>query len=289
MLTLLLLGVAIYGIICLALFIFQPRLVFFPIKAIAATPAAVDLAYEELLLDTGAGTSLHGWYLPGREDAHTLLFLHGNAGNISHRLDSLRLFNSLGLNVMIFDYSGYGQSGGTASEQQTYADARIAWDYLTHTRGIVPGRIIVFGRSLGAGVATWLATQVTPAALILESAFTSVPAVAQKFYPIFPVRWLARIRYDNAARLPAVDCPVLIAHSRDDELIPISHGQELFGLAPEPKTFLPMVGGHNDGFFVSGPSYRAGILAFIERLDSPVAQSVTDSDGRQASLATPGG
>jgi len=289
MLTLLLLGATIYGILCLALFIFQPRLVFFPIKAMAATPAAMDLTYEELLLDTGTGTSLHGWYLPGRENAHTLLFLHGNAGNISHRLDSLRLFNSLGLNVLIFDYSGYGQSGGTASEQQTYADARVAWNYLTQTRAVPAGQIVIFGRSLGAGVATWLATQVTPAGLILESAFTSVPALARKFYPIFPVRWLARIRYDSTTRLPTVDCPVLIAHSRDDELIPISHGRELFGLAPEPKTFLPMIGGHNDGFFVSGPSYRAGILQFIEGLDSPMAQPVANSDGRQAFLAAPRG
>jgi len=287
MLNLLLLGTAIYAMACLALFIFQARLVYFPIKAIAATPAAFGLAYEELLLDTGAGTSLHGWYLPGREDAHTLLFLHGNAGNISHRLDSLALFNSLGLNVLIFDYSGYGQSGGTASEQQTYADARIAWDYLTHTRGVAPGRIIVFGRSLGAGVATWLATQETPAGLILESAFTSVPALAQKLYPIFPVRWLARIRYDNAARLPTVDCPVLIAHSRDDELIPISHGRELFALAREPKRFLDMVGGHNDGFMVSGPRYRAGIVGFIDGLDGPMAQPGADGDARQPSLARP--
>jgi len=218
-----------------------------------------------------------------------LLFLHGNAGNISHRLDSLRLFNSLGLNVLIFDYSGYGKSGGTASEQQTYADARVAWNYLTRTRGVAAGKIVIFGRSLGAGVATWLATQETPAGLILESAFTSVPALAQKFYPIFPVRWLARIRYDNAARLPTVDCPVLIAHSRDDELIPIGHGRELFGLAREPKTFLPMVGGHNDGFFVSGPSYRAGILQFIEGLDSPMAQPVANNDGLQAFLAAPRG
>lgn len=267
MLKLLLLGTAIYAMLCLALFIFQPRLVYFPMKAIAATPAAIGLAYDDLLLDTGAGTALHGWYLPGREDAHTLLFLHGNAGNISHRLDSLRLFNSLGLNILIFDYSGFGQSGGTAGEQQTYDDARIAWNYLTDTRGVAPGQIILFGRSLGGGVATWLATQETPGGLILESSFTSVPALAQKYYPMFPVRWLARIRYDNAARLPSVRCPVLIAHSRDDELVPVSHGRALFALARDPKSFLEMRGGHNNGFMVSGQSYRGGIARFIAGLD----------------------
>ena len=235
MLKLVLLGTAIYAMLCLAIFIFQPRLVYFPMKALAATPATIGLAYEDLRLDTGAGTTLHGWYLPGREDAHTLLFLHGNAGNISHRLDSLRIFNSLGLNILIFDYSGFGQSGGTPGEQQTYDDARIAWDYLTDTRGVAPGRIVIFGRSLGGGVATWLATQTTPAGLILESSFTSVPAIARKYYPMFPVRWLARIRYDNASRLPTVRCPVLIAHSRDDELIPISHGRELFALVHDDR------------------------------------------------------
>jgi pimeloyl-ACP methyl ester carboxylesterase len=289
MLKILLLGSAIYAMLCLAFFVFQPRFVYFPMKAIAATPAAIGLAYEDLLLDTGDGTSLHGWYLPGRADAHTLLFLHGNAGNISHRLDSLRLFNSLGLNILIFDYSGFGQSGGTAGEQQTYDDARVAWNYLTDTRGVAPEQIIVFGRSLGGGVATWLATQRTPAGLILESSFTSVPALAQKFYPVFPVRWLARIRYDNAARLPTVRCPVLIAHSRDDELVPISHGRELFALAKHPKRFLAMVGGHNNGFMVSGQSYRAGIAGFLAELDSPTAKPAGDSDTRQASPAPPGG
>jgi len=279
MLTLLLLGATIYGILCLALFIFQPRLVFFPIKAMAATPAAMDLTYEELLLDTGTGTSLHGWYLPGRENAHTLLFLHGNAGNISHRLDSLRLFNSLGLNVLIFDYSGYGQSGGTASEQQTYADARVAWNYLTQTRAVPAGQIVIFGRSLGAGVATWLATEETPGALVLESAFTSVPELARKYYPIFPVRWLARIRYDNASRLPTVRCPVLIVHSRDDEIVPFAHGEALYALAAEPKSFLEIRGDHNGGFMLSGQAYRSGLARFIAGLDA---------GGRlRASLASP--
>jgi fermentation-respiration switch protein FrsA (DUF1100 family) len=240
MLKLLLMGTAIYALLCLAIFAFQPRLVYFPVKALAATPRAIGLDYEDVMLASADGTRLHGWYLPGRADAHALLFLHGNAGNISHRLDSLRIFHELGLNVLIFDYSGYGQSGGTPGEQQSYADAQLAWQYLTGTRGLAPARIVIFGRSLGAGVATWLATRTAPAALILESAFTSVPDLARKYYPIFPVRLLARIQYDNASRLPTVDCPVLIVHSRDDELIPIDHGRALFELAREPKSFLEL-------------------------------------------------
>ncbi|TFH46774.1 MAG: alpha/beta hydrolase, partial [Lysobacterales bacterium] len=221
---------------------------------------------------------VHGWYLPGRADGRTLLFLQGNAGNISHRRDSLRMFNELGLSILIIDYSGFGQSGGTPSERQTYEDALLAWQHLTDSRGLAPERIVIFGRSLGAGVATWLATQVTPAGLVLESSFTSLPALASKYYPMFPVRWLARIHYDNAERLPTVACPVLVAHSRDDELVPIAHGRALFALARDPKYFLEMSGGHNVGFLLSGPAYRRGLLDFIVGLDAAV------SGNRQAPL-----
>lgn len=267
MLKLVLMGAAIYALLCLAIYVFQPRLVYFPMKAMAATPAAIGLRYEDVRLDTGNGTTVHGWYLPGREDARTLLFLHGNAGNISHRLDSLRIFNELGLSVLIIDYSGFGASGGKPGEQQTYEDAALAWRYLTGSRGIAPERIVVFGRSLGGGVAAWLAARESPGALILESTFTSVPELAKKYYPIFPVRWLARIRYDNASRLREVRCPVLIVHSRDDELVPIDHGRALFELAAEPKTFLEIRGSHNTGFMMSGQSYRRGLARFLDILD----------------------
>ena len=266
MLNLLLVGTAIYATLCLALFAFQSRLVYFPASELTASPHAIGLAYEDVHLESVGGTTVHGWYLPGADDAATLLFFHGNAGNISHRLDSLRLFNALGLNVLIIDYSGFGRSGGQPGEDATYDDARLAWRHLTESRGVAPERIILFGRSLGAGVATWLATQTSPAGLILESAFTSVPALASTHYPLFPVRWLARIRYDNAARLPLVNCPVLIAHSPDDELVPIAHGRALFALAREPKQFLEMRGGHNSGFLLTGPDYRQGFARFIAGL-----------------------
>jgi len=285
MLKLLLLGTAIYALLCLAIFAFQSRLVYFPVKALAATPRAIGLAYEDVILTHADGTALHGWYLPARDDAHSLLFLHGNAGNISHRLDSLRIFHELGLNVLIFDYSGYGQSGGAPGEQQSYADAQLAWQYLTGTRGLAPARIVIFGRSLGAGVATWLATRTAPAGLILESAFTSVPDLARKYYPIFPVRLLARIQYDNASRLPTVDCPVLIVHSRDDELIPIDHGRALFDLAREPKSFLELRGDHNAAFMLSGQHYRQGLADFVSRLDTsasaPAAVAVASPQPRR--------
>jgi fermentation-respiration switch protein FrsA (DUF1100 family) len=279
MLKLLLMGTAIYALLCLAIFVFQPRLVYFPVKALAATPRAFGLAYEDVRLSSADGTALHGWYLPGGDGARTLLFLHGNAGNISHRLDSLRIFHQLGLNVLIIDYSGYGQSAGTPGEKQSYADALLAWQYLTDTRGVAAERIVIFGRSLGAGVATWLATQTAPAGLILESSFTSVPALARKYYPIFPVRWLARIHYDSASRLPTVNCPVLVVHSRDDELIPFAHGRALFDLARDPKSFVELRGDHNAAFMLSGRHYREGLARFITRLDANTSVPAADAVG----------
>ena len=253
-------------------------------KPLAATPAAIGLSYEDVILETATGTEVHGWYLPGRDGGRTLLFLHGNAGNISHRLDSLRLFNDLGLNVLIIDYSGFGQSSGKPGEEQTYEDTSLAWAHLTGARGVAAERIVVFGRSLGGGVATWLASRERPGGLILESSFTSVPELARKYYPIFPVHGLARIRYDNASRLPEVRCPVLIAHSLDDELVPIDHGRALFELARNPKSFLEMRGSHNTGFLVTGRAYRMGLARFIAGLDSAGHSSPTSDTTTQASL-----
>ena len=267
MLKVFLMGAAIYGLLCLAVFLFQSRLVYFPVRALAATPAALGLRYEDVYLATDSGTRVHGWYLPGAEDGRTLLFLHGNAGNISHRLESLRIFNRLDLNVLIIDYSGYGESSGKPSEQQTYDDAMAAWRYLTDDLGVAPGRIVVFGRSLGGGVAAWLATREAPGALILESTFTSVPELARKYYPFLPVGWLARIRYDNGSRIATLRCPLLVAHSRDDTLVPIDHGRALFAAAPEPKAFLEFHGDHNAGFVLSGQIYTLGLARFIDGLD----------------------
>jgi pimeloyl-ACP methyl ester carboxylesterase len=266
-LKLVLFATAIYALLCLALYVFQARLIYFPMKALAASPAAIGLGYQDVNLEAPDGSNLHGWFVPGRDGARTLLFLHGNAGNISHRLDSLRLFSSLGLNIFIIDYRGFGRSGGSPGEQETYEDARVAWRHLTGTRGIDPSQVVVFGRSLGGGVATWLASEETPGGLILESSFGSVPELAAKFYPLFPVRWLARVRYDNRARLPKVRCPVLIAHSRDDEIVPFTQGRALFELAPEPKYFLEMRGSHNVGFLTTGRDYVAGLAAFLAVLD----------------------
>ena len=198
------------------------------------------------------------------------LFFHGNAGNISHRLDSLRIFHDLSYSTLIIDYRGYGQSTGRTTENSTYRDTEAAWQYLTATRGVLASDIVLFGRSLGAAVATKLATKQMPRALTLESTFTSVPDVAAKLYPYLPVRMLSRLRYDTHKALHDVTCPVLVVHSADDEIIPYRHGQALYAIANQPKALLTISGSHNEGFVESGRACTDGLVDFLAQ--HPVAR-----------------
>ncbi len=239
---------AAYGGLALLLYIFQSRLVFYPEvdREVSGTPALAGLQYEDIHLETSDAIDLHGWYIPAAQPRGTVLFLHGNAGNISHRLDSIEMFHRLGYSTLIFDYRGYGNSGGTPTEQGTYRDAEAAWRYLTGQRHAC--RIILYGESLGGAVAAWLAAREKPAALVIASGFTSVPDLGQQLYPYLPVRWLARIHYDTREYLRSATAPVLIAHSPEDDIIPFEHGRALFAAANPPKQFLELAGGHNDGF-----------------------------------------
>lgn len=249
----------------LMLYFFQSHLVFYPEtgREIIAAPSQIGLPYEDVRLTTDDGLSLHGWFIPAAEARGTVLFLHGNAGNISHRLDSLQMFHRLGYSTLIFDYRGYGNNDGAPSEQGTYRDAEAAWRYLTEQRRIPPCRIALFGESLGGAVASWLAARQKPAALVIASGFTSVPDLAQHFYPYLPVRWLAHLRYDTRENLRAVAAPVLIAHSPEDEIIPFEHGQALYAAANSPKRFLELGGGHNDGFIFMRESWVRELKDFL--------------------------
>jgi len=254
------------------LYLFQESYVFFPSRAVHATPAAVGLDYDDVRVETDDGVIIHGWFLPAAGARFTVLFLHGNAGNISHRLDSLRLFHRLGLNILIMDYRGYGRSEGRPSEQGTYEDAEAAWRYLVRTRGIPPEQVLVFGRSLGGGVATWLALKHPVRGLIIESTPTSVPDMGTEVYPFLPVRLLARLHYNTLRRIRDVNVPVLVIHSSEDEIVPVRHGRRIFAAAREPKAFLAIRGDHNGGFLMSGQDYVKGLRDFIEGLPPPSAR-----------------
>jgi hypothetical protein len=257
---------AAYGGLALVLYLFQERLVFYPEtgREIIATPGQAGLPYKDVRLTTSDGLGLHGWYVPAAQPRGTVLFLHGNAGNISHRIDSLQMFHRLGYSTLIFDYRGYGNSDGTPSEQGTYRDAEAAWRYLTEQRHIPACRIVLFGESLGGAIGAWLAARQKPAVLVIASGFTSVPDLARHFYPYLPVRWLARLSYDTEKNLQAVAAPVLIAHSPEDEIIPFEHGRTLFAAANPPKRFLELAGGHNDGFIFMRESWIKILEGFLD-------------------------
>jgi hypothetical protein len=257
----------VYGALILLLFFTQSRLLYYPdipSRQILFTPDQAGLSYETVEIVTEDGVKLHGWFLPAEKARGTLLFFHGNAGNISHRLDSLKIFHELNLEVLIFDYRGYGRSEGEPTEKGTYRDAEAAWRYLTEQRGIPARNILFFGRSLGAAIAARMASRKEAIGLILESAFTSVPDMAANLYPFLPARWLARFRYDTRAYLGSVSAPVLVVHSREDEIIPFENGRKLFTAAKGPKQFLELHGGHNEGFLVNLDTYQEGLDEFIQ-------------------------
>ncbi|MHB8810193.1 MAG: alpha/beta hydrolase [Desulfobulbaceae bacterium] len=256
----------LYVLLCIYLFCMQDRLLFYPnlpSREITATPTKIGLNFEPVTITTSDHVRIKGWFVPAPQAKGVLLFLHGNAGNISHRLDSLAIFHRLGLSTLIIDYRGYGESEGRISEQGTYLDAQAAWRYLTETRGVAPEEIIIFGRSLGGAVAAHLAARTSPAGLILESVFSSVPDMAAQLYPVFPVRLLARYQYDVKKAVRTITCPLLVIHSPDDEIIPFAQGVKVYEAAGAPKEFLEIRGSHNEGFMESGSMYQEGLERFI--------------------------
>lgn len=263
---------AAYAGLGLTLFALQSSMVYYPEigREMVATPRQAGLDYEDVKLVTADGVALHGWFVPSAQSRGTVLFLHGNAGNISHRLDSLLMFRRLGYSTLIIDYRGYGNSAGKPSEQGTYQDAEAAWRDLTETRQIPADTIVLFGESLGGAVAAWLAARHRPGALVIASGFTSVPDLAAKFYPFLPVRWLSRFEYDTRSYLRAVEAPVFIAHSPEDEIIPYRHGLALYDAAKPPKQFLELSGGHNEGFIFVRESW---VLALGEFLNGHVGNA----------------
>ncbi|HEC12774.1 MAG TPA: alpha/beta hydrolase [Acidiferrobacteraceae bacterium] len=258
-----------YGLFVLTIYLSQSSLLYLPnlpSRTVAQTPAVLGLEFSAVKLTTEDGLTLDAWYIPAPEPKAQLLFFHGNAGNISHRLDSIKTFYDFGLSTLIIDYRGYGNSTGHPTEAGTYLDAQAAWRYLTDTLHLPANNIIIFGRSLGGAIAAHLARQQTPAALILESTFTSAPNLAADAYPYLPARWLTKFSYNTADYVSRVRAPVLVIHSQDDEIIPFDHGQQIFNIASDPKQFLTLQGGHNDGFLISHKHYRSGIERFLNEV-----------------------
>jgi len=254
--------------VSLFIYFYQTRLIFQPSQELTSTPADQGLAYVDAAIRTRDGVMLHGWFVPHTTPSGTVLFLHGNAGNISDRPLTLARLHEMRLNVLMLDYRGYGHSRGSPSAQGTFADARAAWDYLINYQDLQPSEIIIYGRSLGGAVAIELGSHTQPRAVIIESTFTSIADMAADIYPYVPTRLLLRHKYPSIETLATINSPVFIAHSEDDELIPPSHGQRLLQLAAEPKQFYRLTGSHNQAFVESGQVYYDALRQFIDRTRS---------------------
>lgn len=222
------------------------------------------LPLEEVWFQSVDGMKLFGWYVEQPAAAAVLLWCHGNAGNMIHRLDNLQDLHRLGLSVFLFDYRGYGRSQGRPSEEGLYSDALGAYEYLLRVRRIKPERTVIFGRSLGAAVAGALAEQRPAAGLVLESCFPSIEAVARHHYMGLPVHWLLGAAFRLDERVPHVSMPKLFVHGDQDDIIPIELGQRAFAAAKPPKEFYVVRGAaHNNVPSLGGKAYFSKLSEFI--------------------------
>ena len=243
-------------------------MVYFPDRELSSTPSEVGLDYEDVYLTTSDGVRIHAWHIPGRSDT-TLLWLHGNAGNISNRVDNIAvLHRRTGLGVLIVDYRGYGQSEGRPSESGLYSDAEAAFGYLVTDLRLDPREdIVLFGRSLGAGVAAELAARHAVRCVILESGFTSVRAMAKAVYPSWMVSLttpLLDARFDTLSKVGRITSPLMIVHGDRDEIVPLGMAEEIYSAAPGPKRLHVVRGAtHNDTFIVGGTDYFEALRDFI--------------------------
>ena len=273
--------IAVGGFVAFSLYLYlsQDSMVFFPTRDLEASPHDIGLGFKEVRIDVTNGESVHAWYVPALSanrandqsrdrSAPTVLFCHGNGGNISHRLETIECLAALGANVMLFDYRGYGQSDGAPSEVNMYADAAACYRWLTGSQGVRSDQIVLFGRSLGGAVAIELASQVNCAGLIVESSFTSAKEMGRLMFPYFPTGLLLRYEFNSIQRIGQVNCPVLVTHSPSDDLVPFAMGRRLYEKSAEPKRFVELKGSHNERDYMADGAYIEAVRAIL-CLDPP--------------------
>ncbi len=268
--------VAVLGLLWGGTMLFEKSLIFFPAPDPSPTQVSGTVggcSFADHIFSTEDGVNLHGrWFRPDPlsnsdpEGRKVVLFFHGNAGNLSDRTEMMLSLASLGVEVLIIDYRGYGHSKGRPSEEGMYRDARAGWEFLTEEHGIAADRVVVFGKSLGGAAAIGLASHVEPAGLIVQSSFTSVPDMAARHYPFVPA-FALRTKMDSLSKISSIHCPKLFIHSTHDEIVPYEMGRRLFDAAGGPKTFFEVVGsGHNETLAVGGTAYLEAIRDFLETL-----------------------
>jgi fermentation-respiration switch protein FrsA (DUF1100 family) len=240
---------------------FEKANLYFPDKTLALTPSSLGWTFSQARFSASDGTPLHGWLIAAGNSDKAVLIFHGNAGNVSHRLEKSRLFLDQGFSVFLFDYRGYGESGGSPDEAGTYLDGAAAAAWLRE-RGFPARRTAYYGESLGCAVALQTALDQPPAALVLDGAFTSTADMARKVFPILPLHRFVSQRYDNLSKIHGLKVPVMFIHGPDDEVVPFEMGRRLFDAAPEPKRFLRSSGGHNDSFLRT-PGWAEAVGEFL--------------------------
>lgn len=246
---------------------FERANLYMPFRQIEAYPDRFGMDYEEYFYQTPDGEELNAWYLPSPQRGYfTLIYFHGNAGNISHRLQKIDSFLRRGINVFIFDYRGYGKSSGSPSEEGVYIDARASYDFIKKTKNLDPGEIILYGKSLGGSIASHLATEVTPAGIVMNSTFTSVEGMARIIFPFLPVRHFLSSEYNSVENVKKIECPLLIMHSPSDEIVPFRMGEELYAAGKGDKRFCRTSGGHNEMSVEEVEEVADCVASFLEYL-----------------------
>ena len=263
-------GIIIYAAIAIVLIFgyvkyIESRGMYFPIKEIEYTPEIVGLPFEDIYIKTEDDIQINGWFIPEENARYTLLFCHGNAGNIGHRLEKLMLLHKIKLNLFIIDYRGYGRSKGSPSEKGIYLDIKAAYNYLVDKRKIKPEHIILYGESLGSAAIIHLAAEQKVGGLIVEGGFTRGRDLAKRIYPFLPAS-LFSDSFDSLAKIKKIDAAILFIHSKDDEIVPFSFAKQLYNAASGPKHFAELRGGHNNAFLDSKEKYVSSIASFIEQL-----------------------
>jgi uncharacterized protein len=231
------------------------------VKTLDGTPEDIKLPFDEVSLRTADKLNLHAWWVPCDNARATLIFNHGNGGNISHRLDKLQVFHDLGLNVLLYDYRGYGKSEGAPDEKGLYADVQAAYDFVVNDKKIPVGEIVAYGESLGGPVASHLAANNDVKALILDSTFTNLKAMARLRAPLLVE--LVQSKFDTLADVAKVNAPTLVLHSPDDDVVPYAQGKQMFAASKAPKQFVQLQGSHNGGFSDSKKTYVKGLDDFL--------------------------
>ena len=240
---------------------FEGRTLYYPMRPWEATPADAGLKFQEITLQSADGVRLSAWYIPNPRGTFTLLYLHGNAGNISHRVFAVPFFYKMGLSTFLLDYRGYGKSEGRPSEKAFYADARTAYDHVRNVLRTDPQRIILFGESLGGAVALELANQVPVRCVICDGTFSSALDMGRIYFPFLPVRWLITQKYDSATMAANLHVPKWFVHSRQDQIVPFKLGERLFAAACAPKEFVERSGDHSN--YLADPVVYERLLKVI--------------------------